>query len=425
MNFITLEDITIRAGSRMFFEHTDWLIEKSQHWAILGPTGAGKSLLARAISRKVPLPGGQIRYFFDDGKEPEGRTFLHPDEVLTLSAEIHQNFLGQYAAYYQARWQSFEGVDAPTVLNLLRTKNIQPFSADHDSPVDERKLLDCIELLKLDSLLDRKVLSLSHGESRKVFIARLLLRSPKLFILDDPYTGLDQASRERLSQALEEMIRQGEPQTLLINSRMEEIPDGITNLLLVRDGRVVEKGDRKSVSGRARSIFTAATKPDQAGFQTSAALSGLFEGYSRVLAENTARQSPVFIEMQDVSVSYGFVEVLRNIQWTVCRGERWALLGENGAGKTTLLSLVLADNPQSYRNSIWLFGRERGTGESIWEIKQRIGWVSPELHIYYPKTATCLEVISSGFFDSVGLYRRCSPEQAAHAARWLSVLGME
>jgi molybdate transport system ATP-binding protein len=425
VNLISLEDITIRAGKRAFFEHTRWEIQKGQYWAILGPTGAGKSLLARAISRKIPLLHGQIRYYFEQASEPEGRTFLHPDEILTLSAETHQSFLGQYAEYYQARWQSFEGEDAPSVLDLLKTKHIHLFSAQTASAVDEGKLDEVVRLLSLDALLERKVLSLSHGESRKVFIARLLLRSPKLLILDDPYTGLDQSSRKRLAQAVGKMIRQGEPTILFISSRAEEIPDGITHLLLTKDGQVVDQGDRKVASHHIKSTFTTASGPRSPYLDNFSAFNHLVDEYSRALEKNPACQEPVFIDLAQVSVKYGDVEVLKNINWTVCRGERWALLGENGAGKTTLLSLVLADNPQSYRNSITLFGRERGTGESIWEIKQRIGWVSPELHIYYPKTATCLEVAASGFFDSVGLYRRCSKEQSEHAARWLSVFELQ
>jgi molybdate transport system ATP-binding protein len=100
------------------------------------------------------------------------------------------------------------------------------------------------------------------------------------------------------------------------------------------------------------------------------------------------------------------------------------VLGPNGAGKTTLLSLILADNPQAYANDITLFGRRRGSGESIWEIKQSIGWVAPELQLYYPKSATCLDVICSGFFDSVGLYRQCSAGQREVALSWMRRLSL-
>jgi molybdate transport system ATP-binding protein len=128
--------------------------------------------------------------------------------------------------------------------------------------------------------------------------------------------------------------------------------------------------------------------------------------------------------MESVKVSYNGVKVLDGIDWTVRRGENWALLGPNGSGKTTLLSLILGDNPQAYANSISLFGRRRGSGESIWEIKERIGWVASELHLYYPSTIPCIDVVCSGLFDSVGLYRRCSAEQIEKARIWMERLGI-
>jgi molybdate transport system ATP-binding protein len=145
-------------------------------------------------------------------------------------------------------------------------------------------------------------------------------------------------------------------------------------------------------------------------------------GEERSQGEEAAR--PVLVRMQDVNVSYDGTEILRGVDWTVCQGENWALLGPNGSGKTTLLSLILADNPQAYANEILLFGKRRGSGESIWEIKQRIGWVAPELHLYYPRRVSCLGIVCSGFFDSVGLYRQCSPAQREMAGAWMQRLGM-
>ena len=131
----------------------------------------------------------------------------------------------------------------------------------------------------------------------------------------------------------------------------------------------------------------------------SPAFSEMVDQYAQALQHNPILAAPELICMQDVSVHYGQVPVLQNITWTVRRGERWALLGKNGAGKTTLLSLILADNPQSYANPISLFGRRRGSGESIWEIKRSIGWVSPELHIYFRQSVSLLDVVCSGFSE--------------------------
>jgi len=133
---------------------------------------------------------------------------------------------------------------------------------------------------------------------------------------------------------------------------------------------------------------------------------------------------PPLVEMRGVTVEYGEVRPLDSVSWTIRAGERWALLGHNGAGKSTLLSLILADNPQVYSNPVWVFGRRRGSGDTIWEIKRRIGFVSPELHLLYQADISCLEVVCSGFHDSIGLYRRCTPEQVDRALARMETLGV-
>ena len=413
--WISLREITIQVGAERSFAGATWEIEKNENWAILGSTGSGKTTLARALCRKLPLVAGQILFYFDEVHEPHGRSYLKPKEIAVLSAETHQDFLRPYAEYHQARWQSFEGTEAPTVASL--------FAAHADG---HSRHADLIRLLQLEPLLDRKILHLSHGESRKVLIARLWLDSPRLIILDDPYTGLDLESRAHLSQAIEALIRQGEPQLLFISSRPAEIPAGIQHVLWVKDNQVAAQGDRKTVLGRmAADPASSARSSGRPRFQKTGAFEASVARYAQALSQNPALRSADLIRMKDVSVRYGETQVLQGVCWTVRQAERWVLQGRNGAGKTTLLSLILGDNPQAYTNEIDLFGRRRGTGESIWEIKRNIGWVSPELQLYYPKTAACQNVVRSGFFDSAGLYRACSPEQEASAAGWMKAFGME
>ena len=131
------------------------------------------------------------------------------------------------------------------------------------------------------------------------------------------------------------------------------------------------------------------------------------------------------LNLRDILVRYGSRTILKDLNWEVKRGEKWALLGENGAGKSTLLSLISGDNPQAYANNITLFDRKRGSGESIWDIKKRIGYVSPEMHLYYLKNVKCLDVVGSGFFDTIGLYRKCNEEQEAVALEWMKSFGID
>lgn len=428
---ISLKDTTLQIGDKPCFEHTSWDIQKGQHWAITGFTGSGKSILAKAICRQITLIHGQILYYFDENHPSRGLPYFYPNEILVLSAETHHEFLRKYADYHQARWQSFEGEETPTVSSLLMAKSNEHPPLDEATPSTaneetfQRKIDQISKLFQLSDLLDRKILHLSHGESRKVFMARLLLHFPRLLILDDPYTGLDQEARKRLVKGIEGLIKQGVPQILFISSRVEDIPEGIDHLMVVKDNHVAAKGDREAILSEPglKPVFLPLPH-SRAGFQKNAAFGAMVEQYTTALKRNNVLNSTVFIHMENVSVTYDNVEVLKNINWTVLQGERWALQGRNGAGKTTLLSLILADNPQSYANEITLFGKRRGSGESIWDIKKNIGWVSPELHIYYPRTFSCRDVICSGYYDSAGLYRRCSPEQVASASGWIQAFGL-
>ena len=129
--------------------------------------------------------------------------------------------------------------------------------------------------------------------------------------------------------------------------------------------------------------------------------------------------------MVHVTVGYGDRCILKDLNWTVRTGEHWGLLGPNGSGKTTLLSLISGDHLQAYANEIRLFGHRRGSGESIWDIKSRIGLVSSEFQCRFNRPFTVQDVVQSGFFDSVGLYRYVGKEQAHDAALWMAFFGIQ
>lgn len=427
--FISLQDICIRAGEHTFFNHTTWDLTRNQRWAIVGPTGAGKSVLAKAIARSLPLVQGQIRYFFDGPALPEGRSYLNSHEILTFSSETHRAFLHQFANYHQARWQSFEGQDTPDVARLLDRQSLFSHSPFEILPPGAEKTYQqqkqaVVNLFDLTSLLRRKAHQLSHGESRKVFLSRLLLRSPKLLILDDPFTGLDEAARQHFHNTLETLLKSQQFVVLFITAREEEIPSGIDHILRVAEKRVVSQGPR---SAHQPAETPAAESPPQLnnGPGESTTLVRMVEQYTTALQQSFPANLQPIVQMEGVSIAYDGVDILKNISWTVQPGQRWALMGANGAGKSTLLSLILADHPQAYRNPITLFGMRRGSGESIWEIKQRIGWVAPELQIFYDPSISCRDVIASGFFDSIGLYHTCSPRQAAAAQDWAHAFNIQ
>ncbi|MFV0470424.1 MAG: ABC transporter ATP-binding protein, partial [Paludibacteraceae bacterium] len=145
----------------------------------------------------------------------------------------------------------------------------------------------------------------------------------------------------------------------------------------------------------------------------------------RRLPNNLNTHFETVVKMTGVDIVYGKHTVSQNINWEIKKGEKWALLGPNGSGKSTLLSYIFADNPQAYSKNLVLFDRKRGTGESIWDIKKRIGFTSSEMHLYYRENVSCLKVVESGFFDSIGLYRTCTEKQTEIAGYMMEVLKIE
>jgi molybdate transport system ATP-binding protein len=291
-------------------------------------------------------------------------------------------------------------------------KSINPYQVveSHADLKFEAHRQEVIEQLELEPLLARNIIQLSNGERRKVSIARALLKDPQLLILDNPFVGLDERFRAKLKVNLENLMR-SDMRVLIVGTNQDEIPSGITHILCVQDHRVFAQGTRQTVLNR-----------DATQAPRTASLSDL--PVAAASQKNEAKPSQVLVSLKNVSVSYNETKVLQLVCWTVRENEQWALLGPNGAGKTTLLGLIMGDNPQAYANDITLFGRRRGSGETIWEIKQHIGWVAPELQLYYPRGATCFDVVCSGFFDSVGLYRRCSSDQRETAISWMQRLGI-
>jgi len=405
--FISLNNISIRLQEQILFKDLTWEILSDQHWAVIGPNGSGKSTLMQAICGDLPVVRGNIVYHFaqrDKNTAPD-------KQIAYVNFESQRRVLGS-EPFYQERWNIGVEEDALAVSEFLSERSVNSINAfqivEHRAdPGFAARQREVIEQLELGELLERNVVQLSNGERRKVLIARALLKNPRLLILDNPFNGLDERFRKKLAENLDNLMC-GELRVIIVATSRDELPRGITHILSVRDNHVVAQGTCETIptNGRGSNALTNLTN--------NAAHPNVQPDPSR----------KILVQMQNVNVSYNGTPILHGINWVVRENERWALLGPNGAGKTTLLSLILADNPQAYANDITLFGKRRGSGESIWEIKQNIGWVAPELQLYYPRNATVLDVACSGWFDSVGLYRECSAEQRAVAEKWLGEFGM-
>lgn len=302
--------------------------------------------------------------------------------------------------YYQQRWNAHDQDDAPVVRDLLGTIK------------DDALKQQLFDLFRIEPMLEKKIILLSSGELRKFQLTKTLLTSPRILIMDNPFIGLDAATRDLLFHLLDELTRLASLQIVLVLSMLDDIPSFITHVVPVSNRTVGPKMTREEYLKAFREQDTAQS---------------FDELQQRILNypyEHANYDSAEVVRLNKVSIRYGDRTILKDLDWTVMRGQKWALSGENGAGKSTLLSLVCADNPQSYACDISLFGRKRGSGESIWEIKKHIGYVSPEMHRAYLKNLPAIEIVASGLHDSIGLYKRPKEEQMSVCEWWMDIFGI-
>jgi len=388
---VALERVSIRLGGNTILDDITFSIREGEQWAVIGASGSGKTALAHALAGQL-FYRGEIQYAFPTAGNP-------PQVMVVEQQHKFKNRSNTSDFYYQQRFNSADADNSLTVAEVLSAHGGHQPGAAH-----------WLNLLHLVPLLDEPLLQLSNGENKRLQLAVALLENPDLLILDNPFTGLDTDGRETLHGIIDTLSRSGPgaPHLLLISSPAE-LPACITHIAILDKGRLAWQGKKEAAP--LQQLTAPAVPPlDLQLLQQLPAP-----------AENGFTHA---IKMSNVTVRYGDKTILDHINWEVKKGERWNLSGPNGAGKSTLLSLITADNPQAYANEIWLFDRRRGSGESIWDIKQKTGFVSPELHVYFEQGITCFEVVASGLFDTIGLFRRVSEEQEQAVLLWMQLLHM-
>lgn len=396
--FISLNNVTLRIQDRFILKDTSWEIMTGQHWAILGPNGAGKSSLVKALTGEIPVVKGEIsRHYPRDERRIIG----------CVSFELEQRLIAREEKQDAARF--FSGN-----INTFAKAEEVVFADSETLQAEDADLDKIVDLLRIRPLLGRAIRFLSTGEMRKILIARALMHSPRLLILDEPFDGLDFKAKSQFADIINNLMNTA-MQLILVTHRFEEIVSNISHVLCLKNGAVFKKGPRNEVL-------------------TDDYMDRLFNRKPVLnfnLPENNVSAAPsqehepaVIVEMKNTTVRYHNLVVLDNLNWSMREGENWAILGPNGSGKSTLLNLIVGDNQQAYSNEIYLFGKRKGSGETVWDIKKKIGIVSSELQIQYRKRIPVYDVVMSGFYDSIGLYRSADIHQCAIARRWLEILGI-
>ena len=407
----SFEDLTLKAGQKLLFQNLNLQVRKGDHLLLTGSSGSGKTTLLKALAGKSNISEGKIvRHFYEDYKAHhriEDPLFNFSSLIATVPERARfKNASNTTDLYYQQRYNSMDADDAPTVQEYLDDIYSKRLTQDKEWDV-----LKVQSLLNLTHLVDKQVIKLSNGETKRLLIAAALVKNPLLLLFDNPLEGLDVQTRAGFDNILEAIVNSGI--TTVMTGSANHIPSVISHVGILEGPhlrKVPAPGfDPATYGQRKESSFQKAFDRDL---------------LHQLVTDPSPQRYAFIIRLKDVSIKYGDRTILKNINWDVRQGEHWILSGPNGSGKTTLLSLVNGDNPQVYANDVILFDRKRGSGESIWEIKKKIGFVSPELHQYFPENISCIQVIESGFYDTQGLFKKSDPEKKAVALKWMEVFDL-
>lgn len=391
---ISLENANARNEALRFRRPVNFTLNPGEQIAVIGANGSGKSILTSILTGTLPLRDGKLTYRF-----PSGATTAYGNIAHIAFRDAYGTADGSY--YYQQRWNASERDDVPKVREVLEK-----------IPGEHSLRQELFGILGIESMLEKELILLSSGELRKFQIAKTLLTAPEVLVVETPFIGLDATARRLLNELLERIIRRTGLQIVLVISHPKDLPAFITHVY--------------TMEGR-----TCGAKQTREEFLRTETLTA----GSRAIAESPARlvlpsssSAPLacdeVVRMRNLTLRYGSRTLIEGLDWTVRNGEKWMLSGPNGSGKSTLLSFISADNPQAYAHDITLFGRKRGSGESIWDIKRHIGYVSPEMHRAYVKDMPAVDIVASGFFDSVGLYRKADDAQRAVCEAWMESFGI-
>ncbi|MBR5966478.1 MAG: ATP-binding cassette domain-containing protein [Treponema sp.] len=455
MNLISIKNCRIEDSAQARIKNFSWSMQEGQAWLAIGPNGGGKADFLKALCGQlkiVPNADGLYSNLFDGSVE-----IVSLEKAAALIQEERANDESEFLDGGVDHGRTARVFFAEALLNKKIKRDsktgvydLPPFAARLESDPQ-------VKLCGVEKILDRGLKYMSTGEIRRTLLCRALLSQKKLLILSDPFAGLDAQSRKILLDFFDSVAKRQLAQTenaadkkrtqdqkaatfdfpriILGMERFNEIPDAINKVVEWTGGAISfcgARADYEKVLADKNAAALKERKTKLANFmaqlnlanEQSAVLQNAAAPDNSVPAKSAAATEPALIEMRDVNVGWGDNKVLVNLNWTLRKNEHWLIRGPNGSGKTTFLELITGDNMQVFSNDIKIFGARRGSGETIWDIKKKLGIVSYRLHVEYRMVgASLLAVIVSGFKDSIGLYEQATDVEVAAAKKWLALGG--
>ena len=336
--------------------------------------------------------------------------YLKTKEKVSVASEaLQQKIRRAVTPFWQERYISIEGEEALRVKDLLSEKfflQTDFFVAAEAFPVtDSARLKEALVLADLkEDVLEKKLISLSNGELRRILLARLWMERPEIAYFDDLFGGLDPAYRKKLATVIAQFL----------NTDLKVI------VRLVRADEIIEKIPAFVFENNTfRTYSKKETDVSELIFENKK------QNYEIKTLKEYKRSDELLFDLKNVTVRFGETEIIKNLNWQMYKGEHFVIMGPNGAGKSTLLALLSGDHPQIYNNDITLLGKVPGKGLDIWEHKSKIGFFSPELALHYKEKLTLFEVLCTGFQRDKAIVHDLTFDEKQKAREWVSLLGFE
>ena len=385
---LQIENTIYKISDFRVFTIESLMINAGDIVAFVGRNGSGKSILAKALAGDQTILSGKVINRF---KSIAHISFEHLQKI--IDDEWKRNNTDMLS-------------DTEDDTGLTTAEMIQ--ETNQNQALCENLALQ----FGIAHLLNRRFKYLSTGETRKTLICRTLMSQPDLLILDEPFDGLDVASRANLAEILSQLSKQNITIVMVLN-RFNEIPLFVKYIGLLANCQLLKYGTKDTI------LDDVAVKQ----------LANLEHLSNFILPDPDEISVSLPNDLDRIILNNGFVQydgkaIINGLSWQVRANENWQIIGPNGAGKSTLLSLITGDHPQGYSNDLTLFGRRRGSGETIWDIKRHIGYVSSSFHLDYRISLSVENVLASGYFDSIGLYQAPSDKQLKLVKQWLQLLDL-